>query len=100
MVLWSGIFVMNAPALIEPLSASAKAVTKTTAWKHILRYKRIGLAFASPIFILYLFSGQAKGTITESVKMSYERYGYGTNDAFTKYIDTTPLIFPNPLKWF
>jgi steroid 5-alpha reductase family enzyme len=100
MMLWSGIFLMNAPALIEPLSASAKAVTKTTAWKQMMRYKRLGLAFVSPIFMLYLFSGQANGTITESVKMSYERYGYGKNDAFTKYIDTTPLIFPNPLKWF
>jgi steroid 5-alpha reductase family enzyme len=99
MVLWSGIFLMNAPALIEPLAAKA-GVNTMTVWKNMLRYKRIGLAFVSPIFMLYLFSGQANGSITESVKLSYERYGYGKNDAFTKYIDTTPLIFPNPLKWF
>jgi steroid 5-alpha reductase family enzyme len=97
MVLWSGIFLMNAPALIEPLSAK---VGTMTVWKHMLRYKRVGLAFLSPIFMLYLFSGQANGSITESVAMSHHRYGYGTNADFTKYIDTTPLIFPNPLKWF
>jgi steroid 5-alpha reductase family enzyme len=97
MVLWSGIFVMNAPALIEP--AAVKAGTMTV-WKNMLRYKRLGVAFLSPIFILYLFSGQANGSITESVKLAHARYGYGTNVDYTKYIDTTPLIFPNPLKWF
>lgn len=99
MVLWSGIFLMNAPALIEPIAAKA-GINTATVWKTMLRYKRVGLAFVSPIFMLYLFSGQANGTITDSVKMSRERYGYGTNADFTKYIDTTPLIFPNPLKWF
>jgi steroid 5-alpha reductase family enzyme len=100
MVLWSGIFLMNAPAIIEPLAASKAGVNTMTVWKNLSRYKRIGIAFLSPMFMLYLFSGQANGTITESVKLSYERYGYGKNDAFTKYIDTVPLIFPNPLKWF
>jgi hypothetical protein len=95
-VLWSGIFMMNAPALIEPAAVKAGTIT---VWKNLLRYKRLGAAFLSPIFILYLFSGQANGSITESVQLAHKRYGYGTNVDYTKYIDTTPLIFPNPLKW-
>jgi steroid 5-alpha reductase family enzyme len=94
LVLWAGIFVMNAPALIGPVPP------KATLMKRLLSFNRVGLALVSPLFMLYLFSGQANGSITDAVGLAHTRYGYGTNVGYTKYIDTTPLIFPNPLKWF
>lgn len=97
LLLWTGILVMNASALVEPVVPPAKA---TSLVRRILSFKRVGIALLSPLFMLYLFQGQASGSITDSLNMSMERYGYGKNADFTKYIDTTPLIFPNPLKWF
>jgi hypothetical protein len=85
---------MNAPALIAPVSS------KASFWRKALSYKRIGIALISPMFMFYLFQGQASGSITDALSSSYKRYGYGTDTGYTQYIDTTPLLFPNPLQWF
>jgi len=94
LLLWSGILLMNAPALIAPVSP------KASFWRKALSYKRIGIALISPMFMFYLFQGQASGSITDALSSSYKRYGYGTDTGYTQYIDTTPLLFPNPLQWF
>ncbi len=102
LMLWGGIFLMNAPALIEP---AAKSSSKTKAASGVLRtlwrYRRVGLALASPLFMWTLFDAQATGKILgDSLAANHAKYGYGTDPKFTKYIDETPLIIPNPLKWF
>jgi len=86
---------MNVPALVEPVVPNASILKK------LWGFKRVGLALLSPMFMWYLFSSQATGAmLAESFEAHRLRYGYGENEAFTKYIDDTPLIVPNPLKWF
>jgi steroid 5-alpha reductase family enzyme len=98
-VLWTGIFLMNASALIEPPTAPiAMKRDAPLALMWLWRIRRVGLAFLSPCFMWYLLNGQATGRILPDVVEAYKkRYGYGTNAEFTKYVDTTPLIVPNPL---
>eukprot|EP00586_Coscinodiscus_wailesii_P022254 CAMPEP_0172506260 /NCGR_PEP_ID=MMETSP1066-20121228/193270_1 /TAXON_ID=671091 /ORGANISM="Coscinodiscus wailesii, Strain CCMP2513" /LENGTH=282 /DNA_ID=CAMNT_0013283205 /DNA_START=152 /DNA_END=997 /DNA_ORIENTATION=+ len=55
-VLWTGIFVMNASALIEPVGAGVGLLGRIWSWR------RVGLALLSPLFMWTLFSGQANGT--------------------------------------
>jgi steroid 5-alpha reductase family enzyme len=101
MLLWIGVFVMNASALIEPAVAPTTASDNPlrAAWSWLWRSRRAGLAFLSPCFMWYLLSGEATGRILPDAVEAYrKRYGYGTNAEFTKYVDTTPLIIPNPLQ--
>jgi steroid 5-alpha reductase family enzyme len=98
-VLWTGVFLMNASALIEPLTAltdmkNDAPLNYVLAW--LWRIRRLGLAFLSPCFMWYLLSGQATGRILPDAVEAYKkRYGYGANAEFTEYVDTTPLIVPN-----
>jgi steroid 5-alpha reductase family enzyme len=95
LVLWVGIFVMNANALVEPAS---KAMTPM---QHLWRYRRAGFALLGPMFISYLFYGQATGRLlADSLEATHKRYGYGKDEGYTSYVDNTPLVIPNPLKWF
>jgi steroid 5-alpha reductase family enzyme len=89
LLLWSGIYIMNAPALIDPR-------TDIAFWK---KYGRLAVAALGPLFMLTLFNAQATGAILgDSFQANREKYGYGTNPAYTKYIDTVPVLFPNPLR--
>jgi Protein of unknown function (DUF1295) len=102
LVLWTGLFLMNASALIEPAVIGGAAENgnplKATG-AFLWRFRRVALAFLSPAFMWHLFSGQATGRILpDSVEAFRKRYGYGTDAAFTTYVDTTPLIIPNPLR--
>ena len=46
-----------------------------------------------------LFYSQATGVILgDTLQANLNKYGYGTNVEYTKYIDHTPLIVPNTLK--
>mmetsp|Transcript_9186 Transcript_9186/g.13358 ORF Transcript_9186/g.13358 Transcript_9186/m.13358 type:complete len:141 (-) Transcript_9186:152-574(-) len=90
LVLWAGIFVVNAPALIAPVSAGSGILSS------ILDYKRVGIALLSPLFMWTLFSGQASGSITDAVEMANAKYG--NDPAYTKYIETVPLIVPSIIK--
>jgi len=48
-----------------------------------------------------LFDAQATGKIlNDSLQSNLKKYGYGEDPLFTKYIDNTPLILPNPFKMF
>lgn len=95
LMLWSGIFVMNVPALIEPSAKDA------TLWQKAWGCRRVGLALLGPAFMWLLFDAQATGKILDdSRQANLKKYGYGEDPTFTNYIDTTPLILPDLLQWF
>jgi steroid 5-alpha reductase family enzyme len=97
LLLWSGILVLNAPALIEPVSTKRGATLLHRAWG----CRRLALALLGPAFMWTLFDAQATGKIfDESRQANLQKYGYGSDPAYTNYIDNTPLIIPNPLQWF
>jgi steroid 5-alpha reductase family enzyme len=87
LLIWSGIFIMNAPALVDPMAKSM-----------IGKYKRVGLAFLSPLFLWVLFNGQASGAVLNTVEMFEKKYG--ETPGYREYVDNVPLIVPNPLKMF
>lgn len=87
LLLWSGIWVMNAPSLVDP---SAKGL-----WK----YQRPVLALLGPLFMWTLFDAQATGKILgDSLAANHKRYS--ESPSFADYLAKTPLIIPNPLRWF
>lgn len=95
LLLWSGVCVMNAPALIEPWLPAATLTTK------IWNCRRVGLALLSPLFLAYTFWGQATGSLLpDGHAATLKKYGYGIDKEYTRYIDSTPLILPNLLEWF
>lgn len=86
-LVWTGIFIMNAPALL----------VDTTESKHVLyRYQRVFLALLSPMAMYALFYGQATGRIGNAVTMAQTKYG--NTPGYTDYITNTPLIVPNLWK--
>lgn len=110
---WWGISIMNLPALTEPLpvvvtaatsSPRAASATSTTtifkkklsfAFRHTLRFRRAALSLLSPVFMWYLFNGQATGSILgDELEKRLAKYGYGVNPEYTSYVDKTPLIIP------
>jgi steroid 5-alpha reductase family enzyme len=88
--LWTGIFLMNAPALIlAPRRSQAPPSFE------IRRYRRLALASVGPLFLYHLFHSQATGRLLAPAwQATRERYGYGTDALYTNYVDTTPLIVP------
>jgi hypothetical protein len=90
MLIWGGIFILNAPSLIEPTSAVASASSSIVA--QFWRLKRFGIALLSPLFMWTLFYGQASGLITNSVSLANLRYGDDPN--YKKYVECVPLIIP------
>jgi steroid 5-alpha reductase family enzyme len=88
LLLWAGIFVMNAPALVDPV-VSSSGTAASSLWTKIMSYRRIALALIGPAFMLNLFYSQATGKLMADVfAANREKYGYGTNAAFTEYIDS------------
>lgn len=83
LLIWTGIFIMNAPALVNPEADSFFEM-----------YKRVGLAALSPLFMFSFFYGQASGAVSNSVEMFQDKYG--KLPGYQDYVDKTPLIFPNP----
>ena len=96
LLLWSGIFLMNAPALVDPPPAVTAETALTAIFQTLWRFKRVALAALSPLFMYTLFSGQASGTITNAKELAQKKYGGDSN--FVNYVETVPLIFPNPFK--
>ncbi len=84
LLLWFGIWMMNAPSLIAPQA------------KHMVpRYGRLLLSCLGPLFLFALFHGQATGWILPSaLEATKQKYGYGTDLEYTNYVDRTPLLFP------
>jgi steroid 5-alpha reductase family enzyme len=92
LALWSGIFLLNAPALIENLGPNASFLQK------VWGARRMFAAALSPLFLWALFSGQANGSMTNALELATTKYG--DDPIYQEYIAKVPLIIPNPLKWF
>ena len=97
LLLWAGIYVLNAPALLQNPPASSSDA-KMNLWTRIWGARRAILALLSPLFMWTLFSGQANGDITPSVELAQQKYGSDPN--YIQYINSVPKIIPNPLLWF
>ena len=83
LLLWTGIFVMNAPALIVP--SSSLSINKINATNWLTRHWRVGVALLSPLFMTWLFYGEATGQLLPDViQQTHERYGYGVDPVYTK----------------
>jgi len=91
LLLWAGITIMNAPSMIEPVSASSSLLSR------ILSFKRLGVALLSPLFMSSLFYGQATGAMLNSVELANAKYGDDPN--YKKYIESVPLIIPRLLPF-
>jgi steroid 5-alpha reductase family enzyme len=79
---WGGIYLVNWPLL-----------------RGLPGYRRHAfplVALASPLFLFALFTGQATGTITNSVELAHAKYGH--DPAYRRYVKDTPLIVPIPKK--
>lgn len=88
-LLWIGIWSMNAPVLIQPQA------------KHLVtKYGRLILSMLGPLFLFALFHGQATGWILSSaLEATRGKYGYGTDLEYTNYVNQTPLLFPWKIKF-
>jgi steroid 5-alpha reductase family enzyme len=92
LALWSGIFLLNAPALIDRVGESGGL------FQQLWGARRMLVALMSPLFLWALFSGQASGSITPALEMANKKYG--NDPAYLDYVANVPLVIPNPLKWF
>jgi steroid 5-alpha reductase family enzyme len=95
LMLWSGILLLNAPALIDPPPLAGNT---TNLLQFLWRFKRLAVAALSPLFLYTLFSGQASGSITNAQELVMTKYG--KDPEFRTYQDMVPLIVLNPLKLF
>jgi steroid 5-alpha reductase family enzyme len=99
LLLWTGILVMNLPALIEPLQAVGGA-DNNVATGLLLRLwsvRKLILACLGPSFLWLLFNGQATGAITNVVELANTKYG--KNPKYVEYIKEVPLIIPKLKFW-
>ena len=91
LLLWLGIFVMNADSLIEPVKENGGFFsTLLGSW-------RVWVALLSPAFIWSLFQGQATGSVTNSLELANQKYG--SDATYNAYIKNVPLIVPRILDW-
>jgi steroid 5-alpha reductase family enzyme len=96
LVLWMGIFIINLPSLIVPPTKTA--TTPTTAggfFVFVWRYRRVGLALLSPLFMWALFYGQASGVVTNATQLALSKYG--KDPEYLTYIEEVPKIVPKLL---
>ena len=88
LLIWTGIFIMNANSLVDPEATSIFGM-----------YKRVALALVSPLFMYAWFYGQASGAVSNTVQLFQERYS--RQPGYQEYVDNVPLLFPrNPFKPF
>ena len=95
LLLWTGILVMNFPALIEPLPVITSGTDNGIVGDFLLRLwsiRKLILACLGPGFLWILFNGQATGNITNTVELANSKYG--KNSEYIKYIKEVPLIIP------
>jgi len=99
LLVWSGILIMNLNGLIDPPSAMGGGDTSAISsfLSLLCRSRRLLLALLSPLFMWTLFSGQATGSITNSLEAATKKYGSDPN--YQKYIKEIPLIVPDMISW-
>ncbi|KAI2499343.1 DUF1295-containing protein [Fragilaria crotonensis] len=93
LAIWSGIFLINAPALIDTAGKAAG-----NPLQRLWGARRMLIAFLSPLFLWALFNAQASGNLTPALELANKKYGH--DPAYLQYVANTPLIIPNPWKWF
>jgi steroid 5-alpha reductase family enzyme len=87
LLIWTGILLMNAPALIDVPAVGENKSLLAAAW----RYRRLALAFLSPAFMIFLFKGQADGSLTTTSELAKSKYG---SVEYEEYLNRVPQIFP------
>jgi len=94
LLLWTGILVMNLPALIEPLQSVGSTNNEVTTgiMLRLWSVRKLILACLGPSFLWLLFNGQATGNITNAVELANAKYG--KNPDYVKYIKEVPLLIP------
>lgn len=90
LLVWTGILMMNAPALVD-VPAVVAAGEKASFFHVVWRFRRLALACLSPVFMLYLFNGQADGSLTTTVELAKGKYG---SPEYEEYLANVPKIFP------
>lgn len=92
LLLWSGIFVLNSPTLLADGSALALGGLALPTW--IGAVTRLLSAAMSPLFLFWLFSGQANGRppLQQGFELMQERFG--SDAAFIAYEASTPRLIP------
>jgi protein-S-isoprenylcysteine O-methyltransferase Ste14 len=96
LTLWIGIFIMNASALVEPVSGIKNSRLFSGILSFVLCRQRLFIASIGPLFLCSLFYSQATGRLLgDALQATYKKYGYGVDPEYTHYIDTTPLLLPN-----
>ncbi|KAI2502287.1 DUF1295-containing protein [Fragilaria crotonensis] len=93
LAIWSGIFLINAPALIDTAGKAAG-----NPLQRLFGARRMLIAFLSPLFLWALFTAQASGNLTPALELANKKYGH--DPAYLQYVANTPLIIPNPFKSF
>lgn len=80
LLLWSGIFIMNIPALLVLGPPST------------IGFRRLALALISPLFMWALLYGQTQGVVTNAKQLADIKYG--KNVDYQNYIQDVPAIIP------
>ena len=102
LLLWVGILIMNSDALVDVNAATSAAAAATATgadgvWATLWGARRLVVACLSPLFMWLLFSGQANGTMMNSVELANERYG--ADPKFREYVEGVPTLVPNLVPW-
>ena len=82
LLLWTGIFVMNAPTLLARTPG-------TPNWR---RYGSFALAAMCPLFLWRLFDAQVSGSMLDAAAQAAAKYEQVPG--YQAYADATPLLFP------
>ena len=83
-MIWFGIAIMHTAAILRP---RYEGILKTTT--------RMLCLFVGPVLVTAFLSGQATGHITNARETARNKFGYGVNEEYTHYVDTTPLFVPS-----
>lgn len=92
LLIWAGIFVMNAPALIDAPVPAISGTSDVTILDTLWSYRRLILACLSPAFMWFLFNGQAEGSLTSTVELA--KVKYGNDPEYSNYVTETAKIIP------
>ena len=92
LLLWAGIFTLNAPTLLAVGPAATLGPLTIPAW--LGTACRFGTAAISPLFLLALFNGQATGVppLNKGYDMTIAKFG--SDPTWQAYNKVTPALIP------
>lgn len=90
LLIWAGILIINGPALVD-VPAAVAVGENASFFDTVWRYRRLALACLSPAFMLFLFNGQADGSLTTTSELAKSKYG---SAEYEEYLADVPKIFP------